>query len=401
MKTGTTLQEMIWSLQGQQHVARDYNVGAPRLSYEMAETLPPIETESDALNGLLASIATDFDGQPIVADLDSPEAHLAPHLVINNDRSLRPNRVFHQQLATQLKIPYDYYRRQHEAHPEDLCRDVNSWLQDTEVVDNTQRPVHGSRTVRTMGNTARAFLSHKYRRLDNYPLLLAVLGRLGDLGVDQDNILSCHVTDRKMYLKLVTPRLEGDVGKGDIVQAGLEVSNSEVGQGSLSVRPLIYRLVCLNGAVMADSGIRKTHIGASQVGDESNGWEIYSDETMKIADEAFFAQVGDVVEHTLSEEVFGMELDKIRAANTDEITTEVPKAVEQLSSTYRFTETEEDQILNNFITGQNMTRWGMANAVTLTSQGDDVTYERATELEHIGGQIIEDDQVWNGVARLN
>lgn len=394
MKEGTTLQNMIWSLKGQEEVAKDYMLGAQRLSYEMAETLPPIETESDALNGLLASIATDFDGQPIMADLDGPAIHMAPHVVIDQDRSLKPNRVFHQQMATHLGIPTNYYKRQHLEHPEDLCRDVNSWLQDTEVVNNVQRSVHGDRTVRTIGNTARAFLSHKYRRLDNYPLLLSVLTRLGDMGVDQDNILSCNITDRKMYLKLVTPRLEGDVGKGDIVQAGLEVTNSEVGQGSLSVKPLIYRLVCLNGAVMADSGIKKTHVGASQVGDESQGWEIYSDETMKIADEAFFAQVGDVVQHTLSEEVFGMELDKIKAANSNEISIEVPKAVEQLSSTYRFTETEEGQILNNFAAGGNMTQWGMANAVTLTSQGEDVTYERAAELERIGGQIIEDILDW-------
>jgi len=390
MKQGTTLQEMIWSLKGQEHVAKDYMLGAPRLSYEMAETLPPIETNSDALNGLLASIATDFDGQPVLGDLESPEAQMAPHLVIDGDRSLRPNRVFHQQMASQLGIPYQYYRKQHAAHPEDLCRDVNSWLQDTEVVNNTQRPVHGDRTVRTMGNTARAFLSSKYRRLDNFPLLLAVLDRLGGMGVDQDNILSCSITDRKMYLKLVTPRLEGDVGKGDIVQAGIEVTNSEVGQGSLSVRPLIYRLVCLNGAVMAAGGVKKTHIGASQIGDESNGWEIYSDETMKIADKAFFAQVGDVVEHTLSKEVFNMKLDQIRAANTDEITVEIPKAVEELASTYRLSETESDMVLNNFIASKNMTTWGMANAVTLTSQSEDVSYERATELEHIGGQIVED-----------
>jgi len=396
MKQGTTLQDMIWGLQGQQHVAADYTLGAPLLSYDMAGPLPVMETDSDALNGLLAHIATDLDGQPIVG-----EEPRSPHLVLDGDKVLRPNRVFHQQMATQLGIPYQYYRRQHHAHPDDLCRDVNSWLQDTEVVKNVERPVHGNRTVRTMGNTARAFLSQKYRRLDNYPLLLSVLGRLGDMGVDQENILSCNVTDRKMYLKIVTPKLEGDIGKGDIVQAGLEVTNSEVGQGSLAVKPLIYRLVCLNGLVLADGdgdGIRKTHIGRSQAGDESNGWEIYSDDTMQKADSAFFAQVGDVVEHTLSEEVFNMKLDKIRDANSDEVRVEVPKVVEQLSSTYRFTETEEDKVLNNFITGQNLTRWGMANAVTLASQDEDVTYERAAEMERIGGQIIEDITNWNQVA---
>ena len=396
MKQGTTLQNMIWALKGQDEIAADYTLGAPRLSYEMGDALPPAQTKSEALNELLSRVATDFDGNPqITDDFNSPEAApREPLLVLDGERVLRPNRVFHQQMATQLRIPYDYYKRQFHTHPEDLCRDVTSWLGDTHVVKNVQQPVHGDRTVRSMGNTARAFLSNRYRRLDNYPLLLSVLGRLGDMGVDQGNILSCNVTDKKLYLKIVTPRLEGEVEKGDIAQAGLEVTNSEVGQGSLAVQPLIYRLVCKNGAIMPDTGIRKTHIGGSQAGDEKNGWEIYSDDTMKKADDAFFAQVGDVVEHTLSEEVFNLELDKIRTANSDEIQVEVPKAIEHLSTTYRFSEQEEDQILNNFINGENRTRWGMANAVTLTSQSDDVSYERASELERIGGDIIENILNW-------
>jgi hypothetical protein len=56
--------------------------------------------------------------------------------------------------------------------------------------------------------------------------------------------LSCDVTESRFYLKAVTDRVQGEVKQGDAIQAGLVVSNSEVGQGSLRVEALDSRLVC-------------------------------------------------------------------------------------------------------------------------------------------------------------
>ena len=72
---------------------------------------------------------------------------------------------------------------------------------------------------------------------------------------------SVELTDTNMYLKCVTPRLTFEMAPGDIVQAGVVISNSEVGQGTLSVQPLLYRLVCRNGLIASDRSLRKTHIG--------------------------------------------------------------------------------------------------------------------------------------------
>ena len=58
---------------------------------------------------------------------------------------------------------------------------------------------------------------------------------------------SVELTETKMYLKVVTPRVEFEVAPGDVVQAGIVITNSEVGCGTLSVQPLIFRLVCRNG----------------------------------------------------------------------------------------------------------------------------------------------------------
>ena len=60
-----------------------------------------------------------------------------------------------------------------------------------------------------------------------------------------------------MYIKVVNPRLQADVVPGDVVQAGVIISNSETGLGSVTIQPLIYRLVCSNGMVINDAKTRR------------------------------------------------------------------------------------------------------------------------------------------------
>ena len=101
--------------------------------------------------------------------------------------------------------------------------------------------------VRTLEGKARAFLSDRYRILDHYEILEAVLPVVGEMG-EGVNIVSTEITDNRIYLKVINKRLELEVQKGDAVQAGFMISNSEIGMGAVKVEPLIYRLVCLKVA---------------------------------------------------------------------------------------------------------------------------------------------------------
>ena len=77
--------------------------------------------------------------------------------------------------------------------------------------------------IRTLDGTARAFLSKKYRRLDNFEVMKAVLPILGQI---QDvQFPSTQLTENHMYIKAVNPRLQAEVQKGDIVQAGIMITN--------------------------------------------------------------------------------------------------------------------------------------------------------------------------------
>ena len=167
----------------------------------------------------------------------------------NEIEPLEINQIAHRQLGAHLKIPVDYYDRMLSQYPDLLAQNVNTWLQ--------REP--STRMVRTLGGTARAFLSNRYRRIDNIEIAKIVLPIIGQM--NGAHFESCQITDSRMYLKVVNTRLEAEVVPGDIVQAGIIISNSEVGQGSVSIQPLVYRLVCSNGMVVNDAKARKYHTG--------------------------------------------------------------------------------------------------------------------------------------------
>jgi len=131
---------------------------------------------------------------------------------------------------------------------------------------------------------------------------------------------SSDVTENRMYLKVVNPRLEAEVNKGDVVQAGIVISNSEVGLGSVSVMPLIFRLVCLNGMIVQDYGQRKYHIGR----ENDEAYDLYSDATLAADDSAFMMKLADTVRTAVDEAKFATVVDKLREAAGVKITAHIP-----------------------------------------------------------------------------
>ena len=121
----------------------------------------------------------------------------------------------HSQFSSYLDIPIKYYNRMLTEHPDLLVRNVNSWL----ARKSEQK------MVRTLDGAARALVSNRYRRIDHLDILQAVLpiiGRLPDAVFE-----SCEITDTRMYLKIVNPRLQMDVTPGDTVQAGWSAKEAE------------------------------------------------------------------------------------------------------------------------------------------------------------------------------
>ena len=285
------------------------------------------------------------------------------------------NDIAHRQIGQTLKIPALYYDRMRTEYPELLAQNVNGWF---------ARTPDTKRMLRTMDGTARALLSDRYRRIDNFEVASAVLPIIS--GMDGASVESCELTESRMYLKVVNPRVTAEVKKGDIVQAGIIISNSEVGMGSVNVSPLVYRLVCSNGMIAQDGAVRKYHVGRANEGGED--FSIYRNETIEADDKAFLMKLEDSVKAAVNQARFAAIVDKMREAT--EATMEakvVPQVVELASKEYGITEAEGKGILGHLIAGGDLSLYGLANAVTRQAQ-DVESYDRASKLEEIGYQIV-------------
>lgn len=290
-----------------------------------------------------------------------------------------------RQLADKLKIPFAYFERMRAGQPDLLDRNVNTWLQS----DGDRR------MIRTLDGQVRAVLSDRYRRLDNFDLAENVLPILQ--GLDGARFESVELTDSKMFLKVITPRVEFEVAPGDIVQAGIVITNSEVGCGTLSVQPLIYRLVCKNGLIASDHALRKTHVGRS-LSSEEESVTVFRDDTLAADDRAFFLKVRDVVEAAVSQTTFRQIAMKLQNTRDIHLTGDPVKTVEVLANRYTLNDTERAGVLRHLIIEGDLSGYGLVNAVTHYSQ-DVEDYDRATEFEALGGKLIElAPTEWKGLA---
>lgn len=290
----------------------------------------------------------------------------------------------HKQLATFTGIPSKYYDRM----PTDLrAVNVNHWL----------RNEPGNRMIRTLDQEVRAFMSDSYRPLDNYDLAQAVLPTLferSDMRVE-----SCQLTETRMYIKAVFEDIEADLDPkvGDIVKAGLVITNSEVGAGSLSFETMAFRLWCLNGCTTA-VGHKRRHVGRRQ-GAEDTAEEFYRDETKAKDDEAFWMKIQDTVRATVDQESFDKIAQRMRDTKQIELGNPVD-VVEVAAKRFGFNEAEQGGILQHLVTGGDLSGFGFLNAVTRYAQDVD-DYDRASELERLGGDIIElPRQAWRDLGAV-
>lgn len=292
-----------------------------------------------------------------------------------------------RQLAEKLKIPHAYFERMREEQPALLDQNVNAWLQREDE----------RRMLRTLNGQVRAVLSDRYRRLDNYDLVEHVLPIIQQL--PEVRFESVELTETRMYLKCVTPRLRYEMAPGDVVQAGVVISNSEVGHGTLSVQPLLYRLVCRNGLIAADRALRKTHVGR-MLGTEEESLQVFQDDTLRADDQAFFLKVRDVVQAAVSEATFLQTAQKMQKTLQIKLTGDPVRTVEVLAQRYGLNDTERSGVLRALIAEADLSGYGIVNAVTHFSQEVE-SYDRASELEAIGGKLIElGTTEWKGLTEV-
>lgn len=306
--------------------------------------------------------------------------------------------IAHRQIAARLKIPTQYYLRLLSEHPDLVLMQVNELFK--------REPE--SRMLRTLDGKLRAFLSNSYRRLDNDIVLENALPQIvsGDI---ETKLLSCNVTDRKMYMKVLFPddRLAQEIGttadgSPDIVRPGFILRNSEIGQGSLSIDGFFYRSFCENGCHFGGINtvnFKRSHLGGRLI--EGADFSIISDETRAAEDAALVGQTTDVLRALASPELSQKMGDKLRATKDTPLVENPVEAIEVLAREVGLRQNEKDRVLESFIKDQDYSLWGAINAVTeQANSAEQCSYDRATELEAIGGKMLSmGKSSWNRIAQ--
>lgn len=382
-KQGKSLQELAAEIERRNASKQDFVAPTARMGIAISENQPLLVLG---------------DGNFPRSTLDGPiGTNVVP---MKKESAYSLNGLAHGQLAEYVGMPKPYYDRCLREQPALLAENVNSWLQ------QFSRDKKESRLVRTLDGNVRAILSDRYRPLENFDLAQAVLPVLAE---QELFIVSCEITERRLYIKAFDKRIEREINvKGtdpahtflkDVVFPSITISNSEVGCGALSIAAGLYTGGCTNFASFSDSRMRKYHTGGRLVDAGEQVYALLSDKTRALTDAAVWAQTRDVVRSAFEIARFEELVGRVSATAEQKIEGDPVKAVEVAAVQFGFTKAEGTSILKHLIEGGTLSRYGMFNAITRTAE-DVADYDRATEFENAGGKLIElPKHDWERIAR--
>jgi hypothetical protein len=289
------------------------------------------------------------------------------------------------QMATDLGIPKRYFDRM-KGEAFDLFRtNVHHWMYETP----NRRMIRARRPSGDGYPTARAWLSDRFRRLDNVEIAAKLLPEFDRLSTEVA-FHNASVTESRFYLRAVFPLLEAEVKVGEPVQWGVQISNSEIGAGQLSIDSFVNVLSCTNGMVVARV------LGARHIGKRLD--DLLSDEAREADDKAFWLAARDALRASISEAEFEKVIHTLRATTEGEEIKAPIAATERLVKEYSLSEAEHEAVLLKLTSGGDFTRWGALQAVTAAAQTVE-SFDRRVELETIGWDIASlSERAWEKLA---
>lgn len=345
MKKGHDVKEMLNSINEDTKNKRDYLVD-----------MKSIKVETNTMNGDAVS--------PFVYPSISVD-HLTTGSYVLTDHSLN-------QLCGKLEIGTQYLRKCLPVSQELVAHNLNFWI------NNSKEKELMLRTYDTAPiNEARAICSNRYKRLDNDMVANHSLNKLMDLGLD---IKYSHYDRDTLNITAVNPKLEGEVTKGDVVQSGVTITNSEIGSGSLMIQPFIYRLVCTNGMVAPRylNRFYSRHVGKIIIDlTKDDQWVTIIDKMQK------------QIDLISSNDVWNESFNGLVKATKESINSH---QIVELAKKQGVTESERAQIferLNHYVGDTfTTTKYDLANAITNLGNDEDKSDQRARFFQELGGMIV-------------
>lgn len=274
------------------------------------------------------------------------------------------------QLSEKTGIPYKYVQTLVDDHQGDL------------LADNFNRRLPQDNTkylVRVVNGETRGVLTDKYRRLDTVPILDNFLTKSKEFGAVP---IHAKCMDTQVMVSMAMPTVV-EPYPGEFMLYGLCFRNSDYGDGAISLKAWLMRLLCINGMV-GEEGFRQIHLGAriDNIG--------FSQKTYELDTATMASAVGDVVQAVLAPEAVKLRLDKIRDAHEKKVNAE--GAITDMQKTGKITKGEAHEIKQLFSSAEiellppGNSAWRLSNAISLFAQN--VDDHRSIELETLAGEVV-------------
>lgn len=239
--------------------------------------------------------------------------------------------------------------------------------------------------IRLAKGEARAIVGARYAPLDDAQMIEVLREALVKRDLDKSVIVRGVAVGPRTVLRLTWPEVTAlEVRKGDAIERGLDITNGELGNSSLGVCPMVFRLVCSNGmrAWLAAGASRQMHVGDPKIVLEKlvDAIPVAINETLGIVDAMRVAVTRQI-------EDISAEFDRLGSQfklNTSEVR---GVAVETLrNAAPALAESNEKQTLDRMFDRTQASVYDVMNGITAYAQERGT--DRRLELEEVAAQYL-------------
>ena len=250
------------------------------------------------------------------------------------------------QMCQRLDVPVAYYRRL----PSEMKVLVANF-------DLSRQNGQGF-LLRGKGEWIRAFLSEKYVVYNNSQIAETVQVLLKDANIE---IKTFVFEETHMFLKIISNEI---VDSASGLKAGVMVGNSEVGLGSISVEPFVFRKVCTNDLIVAEEkSFRHAHI--------------------HFTPSELSRRMAEGISHAF--EIASSALDTFLATRMEPIIDPVA-AIRKIAEERKLSQKFTDEIVGHYQVEPEPSRFGVINAFTSAAQT--LAPLQMIEMERLAGTLV-------------
>lgn len=312
-------------------------------------------------------------------------------------------------MAARYRIPVEYLRRCKTDACDLFAANVNEWMgRDLDAHDAPNKVLLRTFVDPDDGSGyLRSFLSDRFMTIDHLDVLYSALE--GAKAASTDIVVdSVDLSERAMRVRLVAPQLtvlapeflkayrrpwqpgqapwerRGEAtpdwlrmvhADDPVLFAGIEIGNSETGDGAFYVMPRMVVRWCRNGATVKADMLRRTHLG--QKLDE--GVIRWSDATIRANTDLVRRMATDAVSTFLDVDYMRKVIDGWEQ-QSGVVLPKPEETIKRVAQKLRYTDDERQSILSLFVAGGQNTAGGVMQAVTAHAQEIDDP-DRAAEIE--------------------